>query len=137
MYRFLEHTADVCVECRGETFAALLQSATDALYAITLSNVQSGAEAYAVEKNLSLKANSRDEALVRWLQELIFLLETEGFVAGKVIFSYAEAEGVEAVVIGYQCRSDERTEEVKSATYHGLNVTQDSDGFVVQIIFDL
>ena len=137
MYRFLEHTADVCVECRGETFPALLQSATDALYAVALHGVRHDNHSDGPPKQVSLTADNYEEALVRWVQELIFLLETENFVADSIVFVQADSQRIVSQASGYVCAARERAEEVKSATYHGLRVEHKQEGFVAQIIFDL
>ena len=45
--------------------------------------------------------------------------------------------GANAHIAGYGCAAEDRAEEVKSATYHELEILETDDGFVGRIIFDL
>lgn len=134
MYRFLDHTADVQVECRGDGFPQLLAAAAQALYAVA---VREASQSATEHRSITLGYDSFEDGLVRWLQELIFLLDTEGFVGTRFEFVSATADGLAVTAGGHVCRADERAEEVKSATYHGLTVLQDSDGFMARFILDL
>lgn len=133
-YRFLEHTADARVECRADTFDGLLRAATDAFYHVTLTEVRDGR---GIRHVVDIVAPSHEEMVVRWLQELLFLLDTERFVAGHYTFEETEEGRVRAVLDGYICLSEERAVEVKAVTYHGLDVVENSEGFMARIIFDL
>ncbi|HUW62473.1 MAG TPA: archease [Candidatus Bathyarchaeia archaeon] len=139
-YKFLEHTADVQAECRAETFTGLLETAARALYSVALNKQRKSVKA---SHELFVCGASHEDAVVRWLQELVFLLETSGFVAVRFAWdgSHREApEGaltVRCTAAGYFCDPADRDEEVKGATYHGLNVEKTEEGFVARIIFDL
>ena len=133
-FRFLEHTADVRVECVGRTFAELLESAAAGLYAIALLERR---DDVSDERHVRAAGDSREETLIRWLQELNFLLDTDHFVATFFHFATVSERDVEAVASGYLCAPEERAEEVKSATYQQLAVRETGEGFVTQITFDL
>ena len=135
-FRFLEHTADVQVECSAATFAGLLETAAEALYAIALErkrNAQDVIRRVAVEG----ECRAREETLIRWLQELLFLLDTERFVAVRAEFHRVSDGAIEATLRGYACAPEERAEEIKSTTYHELAIRETDDGFVARVIFDL
>jgi SHS2 domain-containing protein len=133
-FRFLEHTADVQVECRASSFEGLLEEAARALYAIALSVVHDRRD---MERTVGVTAPCREEILVRWLQELLFLLDTQRFVATSYTLSMASEGCMNAVLDGYICRVKDRAKEVKSATYHGLKVSESDGGLVARVIFDL
>lgn len=133
-FRFLEHTADMRAECRAPTFTGVLETAAQALYALTLRETRAGRDSTCT---IAVKGSSREELLVRWLQELIFLLDVDRFVATEFTFSGDDPSGVTAEVRGYICLPDERAEEVKSATYHELEVRDTDEGCVAHVIFDL
>lgn len=133
-FRFLEHTADVQVECRAASFEELLEEAAHALYAIALSLVHDKRD---MERTVAVAAPCREEILVRWLQELLFLLDTQGFVATGFVFQTASKGCIEALVCGYICAVEERAQEVKSATYHGLDIGETNEGLAARVIFDL
>ncbi len=133
-FRFLDHTADVQVECRAETWSALLETAAEAFYAVTLRERR---DVCVITKTVAVTGAGGDEVLIRWLQELLFLLDTEHFVGARFEFDRAGDTEVVARVSGYACSREERAEEVKSATYHGLVVEAGEDGFLARFILDL
>ena len=133
-FRFLEHTADARIECVGRTFAELLEGAAAGLYAITLLKRRDEASD---ERLVRVIGNSREETLIRWLQELNYLLDIEHFVAATFRFAGAVEREVEAVASGFLCAPEERAEEVKSATYQQLTVRETDEGLMAQVTFDL
>jgi SHS2 domain-containing protein len=139
-YTFLEHTADVQAECRAETFTGLLETAARALYSVALDKQRKSVK---TSHDLSVSGANHEEVVVRWLQELVFLLETDGFVAVRFKWDVPRTdapEGAPAVhctAKGYVCDPEDRGEEVKGATYHGLNVEKTEAGFMARIVFDL
>ncbi|NIA13072.1 MAG: hypothetical protein GWP08_03245 [Nitrospiraceae bacterium] len=133
-YRFLEHTADALVECEAGAYPGILKAAADALYAVALAEHGVGVE---VERRVEVTGESREDLLVRWLQELLFLLETDHFVASEFAFDDAGDGAVSARLQGYTCPPEARAAEVKSATYHELSVRETADGFVARFILDV
>jgi SHS2 domain-containing protein len=133
-YRFLEHTADVQVELDAADFPGLLEAGTEALYALTLRERRNSV---GESETVFVTGDSREDILVRWLQELIFLLDTKGFVATAFALEENGSRAVAGVLEGYRCGPDERAEEVKSATYHEIEVRRQEDGFIARVIFDL
>lgn len=147
-YKFLEHTADVQAECQAETFTGLLEAAARALYSVALNKQHKFVRK---SHELFVSGASHEEVVIRWLQELVFLLETDGFVAVRFTWNGSHMEAPEGALTavphavltvhcraeGYFCDPDDRGEEVKGATYHGLNVEKTEEGFKARIIFDL
>lgn len=135
-FRFLEHTADALAECVAEDFGALLEAAAGALYALALRDTaQTGPPE---TRCVSLSGETLEDVLVLWLQELIYLLETESFVA--LVFDIeTAAEGLQASarLEGYRCEEKDRAREVKSATYHQIQVVQAAGGYSARVLFDL
>ena len=147
-YKFLEHTADVQAECQAPTFTGLLESAARALYSVALNKQHKSIK---TSHELFISGASHEEVLIRWLQELVFLLETDRFVAVRFAWNGSHMEAPEGALTdassavltihcaaeGYLCGPEDRGEEVKGATYHGLNVEKTNDAFTARIIFDL
>ena len=133
-FRFLEHTADALAECTGGSFEDLLKAAGQALYAVALERIPTGND---VVHDVALEADGREELLVRWLQELIYLLDVERFVATDCVFQVATRDTLQATLRGTTWEPDDRRTEVKAATYHGLAVRESAEGFTAQVLFDL
>ncbi len=133
-FRFLEHTADARIECTGRDFAELLESAAAGLYEIAVRERLSDTS---IERRIRVVGWNREDTLIRWLQELIFLLDTEQFVAAKFHFEAVSEQEVDVLADGYKCAPEERAEEVKSATYQQLSVRETEQGLLAQVTLDL
>ncbi|MCP4641694.1 MAG: archease [bacterium] len=137
-YRFLEHTADALVECHGESFRDLLETSAQALYSIACETVE---DRHTATHHVRVSGETYEEILIRWLQDLIFFLDTRCFIG--VVFDIPTLERgpdgfvVDAHVHGYSCEPDEREAEVKAATYHDMRVAKEEGGIVARIVFDL
>ncbi len=131
---FLDHTADLQVECRAENFLSLLETAAQALYAVAF-KIRSTRSIIA--RRFQLSAENRERLLIRWLQELIYLMDAERFVGTAFDLNEPSPGRLEAVVRGYVYRPEDRAEEVKAATYHGLEVTEGPQGCVARVTLDL
>jgi SHS2 domain-containing protein len=80
-------------------------------------------------------AHARDRAgmLVEILQELIYLADTEGFVADDAHASFENTE-LRVALRGRRTTVDPL---VKAATYHGLSFEQQHDGWHARVVFDV
>ncbi len=133
-YAFVDHTADVMADCWGRGFPALLMAAADALYETALEERRRDRDHI---QTIELSAQGREDMLIRWLQELLFLLDTEQFVGVSFSFQKASPERLAASVEGYRHMPEERGPEIKAATYHGLEVQREGDRYKARIVLDL
>lgn len=133
-FRFLEHPADIRFECCGKTAQELFESAAQALYAVALRSHRYAEE---ISRDILLQADGWEDLLIRWLQELIYLLDTERFVATRFAFKKIHDTGLHVHASGYLCQPCEREREVKAATYHGLQLARDGDGLRAELVLDL
>ena len=76
-FEFVPHTADIAVRLRSRTLGALFEAAaagfTEALTDLT-------SVTRATERRIDLAAPDLEQLLVDWLEELLFLFETQGFL---------------------------------------------------------
>ena len=133
-FRFLEHTADVRAECRAPDFPGLLESAARALYEVALVRTRARVDA---RRSVELRAADRDDLLIRWLQELLFLMDVERFVATNIEFEGVGATELKATVSGYTHEPEERATEVKAATHHGMHIEEHDGDLVATVVFDI
>ena len=133
-HTFVDHTADVMADCWGRGFSALLTAAADALYETALEERRRDREHV---QTIELSAQGWEDMLIRWLQELLFLLDAEQFVGVSFSFEEASPERLAARVEGYRHAPEERGPEIKAATYHGLEVQREGDRYKARIVLDL
>ena len=136
----LDHTADVGFELEASSLEALFQEARRALLMVVFEHPPE--EGGAVDA-VRLTAPDRETLLVRWLNELVYLIQATGFVPAGARIRLREAGdsgyALEARLTGAPLLLEEYgwQGEIKSATFHGLEVTNDEDGWHAQVILDV
>ncbi len=140
MIRMLDHTADVGFELRASSLEALFQEARRALLMVVFERPpEEGEETDTVR----LSGPDRETLLVRWLNELSYLIQDASFVpvGAEVLIEEAGGSGyaLEARLTGAPLLLEEYgwQGEIKSATFHGLVVTNDDDGWHARVILDV
>ena len=93
-YETFDHTADLGIRIFGQTYEELMANAAYALFDLLtdLDRVQETL-AYAIH----VEAAEREELLVRWLSELLFLSESQGFLFKRFQFSHLDQTSLLAV----------------------------------------
>lgn len=132
-YRLLEHTADAMVEVHGKDLAERFENAAYAMFdQITdLAKVEPKGELKIV-----IDAESREQLLVDFLQELLFVQDLEDFVFCKFKVT-TDGRKLEALCAGEKFDPKKHTKRsvVKGVTYHQLEFN-DKEGKVV-LLFDV
>ena len=135
-YDLVDHTADLGVIVRGASLADLFARAA-AVLADLLYDPGNVAEGETRER--ALEGADPEILLVRWLNELIVLRETEDFLWRGVEVELQGDHQLRAWLTGEifdPARHQVRT-GLKAATYHQLRVRSSVDGFEARIIFDV
>jgi protein archease len=141
-HRPLEHTADLGVELDAPSLDALFAEAAVAL-GDTLTPVAGVGSDLARE--LRVESSDTELLLVDFLNELLFLFETEGLIVASAQVQVECGAGTAGVARLRAHVRGERYDEtkhplrslVKAVTYHGLRVWRDGDRFRAQVLFDL
>ena len=136
-YEYIEHTADMGLLIRGKNLSDLLKNAAQGLFE-TIAVVDTVDETDSVE--IHLTAESVEDLLVGWLDELIFQHETKEIFFKRADIKDCSETEVSATVYGEPTNFDKHEVyiEIKSVTYHQLQVVRKRDGnWFAQVIFDL
>lgn len=142
-HRPLDHTADAGVEIDAPTRESLFAEAAVAL-ADTLTPI--AGVGVSIERQLEVSAADDELLLVDFLNEILFLFETEGLLVAEATVRLEGGEGdrrppvkLRAVLRGE--RYDERKHPlrslVKAVTYHGLRVWREDERWTGRVLFDL
>jgi SHS2 domain-containing protein len=135
-HRWLDHTADLALEVWAADEPALLLAAAAAI----VDALTEGApleDAPEVTRDLDLDALDAEDRIVRWLNEVLFLATVEGvFVTGGTLHLRG-AGGLSGRVLGRAAGPEAVRAEIKSATYHGLELRHDEGRVVAQIVLDV
>ena len=145
--REIEHTADLGMEVEADTLPELFARAAFGTMELVRGDEdgdvsadgdssarRSGGERRSVA--IDLPKDDLGTLLVRWLRELLYLQEVDGFVYGQADFERLDASGLRALVTA---RTDPEPpiRELKGVTYHGLEVERTDDGWRARVIFDI
>ncbi len=129
-YAWREHTAELELVVEGESERDVFIEAARAFGKLIERDDGGDSARHAIE----LKARDLGSLLVDWLDELIFLADTESFVPERVR-SLELAQGrLRAVVEGRRAPFDPL---VKAATYHGLRFELDRDRWRAHVVLDV
>lgn len=132
-YRMLEHTADALVEVHGRTLDERFANAAYAMFDLItdLTKVEPKGELKVV-----LEADNREQLLVDFLQELLFVHDTEDLVFSEFDVM-TDGRKLESSVRGEKFDERKHTKRslVKGVTYHGLQF--DDERGTVTLLFDV
>jgi SHS2 domain-containing protein len=136
MHETFEHTADIGLRIRAESFESLLAEAGKALFSTMVANLDSVRPVKEVQ--FSVKGTDYEELLHDWLAELLFT-----FHAARMVFAdftvRMTGEGIAAVGRGepIDFGRHEIDVEVKAITWHELKIEHVADGLQAEVIVDI
>jgi SHS2 domain-containing protein len=134
-YRILEHTADMGIEASGETLEEVLVQAARGVMEII-----SGAAALPrEERTVEISAGEGGELLVNWLNEILFLFDSERFFPAEFVIEQATENRIRARIVGehFDPQRHPVDREIKAATYHQLKLEQGKEGWRARVYLDL
>ncbi len=134
-YEQIDISGDAGLRIRGVTVEELFEHA-----AIGMSELIADTSTIkeTERKEISLSSDSHESLLVLWLNELVFLFDTHGFI-GKFFSVRILGNMLKATVSGGFFNPDinEGRLLVKAATYNSLSLTKYNSGWEATVIFDI
>ena len=149
-FEFLEHTADAKFRAYGKTLGDAFANAAVAMFSIMTdcSKVKP-----VVKKRVSVHASDVKALLYSFLEELVFMMDTEDFLLSRVdalsIVNSAAGKGgnaqasgarqyaLKATVSGDKAQGYETQSLVKAVTYSEMEVTERKGASWVQVVVDI
>ncbi len=136
-HKFINHTADIAFDVSADSLEELFLESAKAWRISAVGDI-SGKALSNITFNIS--AESLEELLVNFLNELNFLLLTKKWL--PIIFNNVLIDQSKflfsANVSGFQIDSSvEIKEEVKSVTYHQMNIVNTDKKFLTRVVFDI
>ncbi len=135
-YRIFEHTADLGVEIYGTDERALFRNA-----ALALSDIMTdrrrlrGRE----EREIVAEGGDREEMLVNFLREVLYLYNGEGWLLQDCVISEMNTFHLRAAATGEPFARGRHTMEVeiKAITYHRAQIQRAEQGWTGRVICDV
>lgn len=137
-YEYIDHTADVGVKAYGSDLRQVFANAALGLVDFMVETIDDpGRGGKTFEINLT--AEDQEQLLVDWLNEVIFIMETESVVLNEFDVLVLEEKTFKANVSGhtYNEKNHRYKTEVKSATYHMLEIGRENDKYFGKILLDI
>lgn len=135
-YEQIPHTADIAVKVYGKDLKGLFTNAAFGMFDIIadLDGMKSS-----VSIDVDLKAPSKEELLVSWLDELLYNFYTKDIIFFEFNISSINAGQLVARAYGRHVGENRNRlkTEIKAATYHDLNIKESGEGYSVDIVFDV
>jgi len=129
----IEHTADIGIRVWGTSYEELFENAFRGIMEI-ITDENTGANDV---KFLHISSLNRETLLVDFLNEILYLINSEGWLPADVKVRIYENE-LDAELSGSGIKSKDAVEvEVKSATYHKLKIEEKDGKFETAIYFDV
>jgi SHS2 domain-containing protein len=134
-YEYFEHTADIGLRAYGTDLAEVFANAARGLSALM---VQPATVRPRQERQVTLPGGDLTELLVEWLNEILFLVDSEGFLVADAVVQEASERGLRATLRGEPADPARHRllMGVKAATYHQVQVRCDQ-GCLAQVILDV
>ena len=137
-YEYLKHTADLKVKAYGKTleeaFANVAIGGFDFL--TPTSKVQKK-----VEKKISITAKRVESLLYDFLEELLFLLDTDSFMINSFrdmkIKQEKDSFSLECTALGDNYKNYHVKGDIKAITYSEMEIKKENDGFIVIVVLDI
>ncbi len=135
-FRLIEHTADMGIEALGETREELFMQAARGLVAALGAETRGEVRE---EKAVNLQGEDGAELLVLWLNEILYLLEIQGFFPVAFKVETADEHRLRAAVGGepFDPERHPLEREVKAVTYHRLSLEHLESGWFARVYVDL
>jgi SHS2 domain-containing protein len=133
-FKFLEHTADVKFQAYGKNLKEVYENSGLAF----ISLVYQGKIKNVKTKKIKLKGKDLESLMYNFLEEILFLIDSEGFLAGnsKVKIDEKKKELV-AEFSGDNIKNYKAEMAIKAVTYNEMFVKKTKSGWVSQVVLDV
>lgn len=132
-FEFLDHPSDLLIKTSGKTaeevFSNMMEAVASYLGGESIVSLEVENKPYSI----NIKGDSFLNLLIRYLNEILFLTETEGKIFTKAEFEELSENSLKAKVYGV---ASDFIEQIKSATYQS-SFKKINGGFEAKVLFDI
>ncbi|MBN2169605.1 MAG: archease [Actinobacteria bacterium] len=134
-FRVIEHTADIGIEVEAPSLRELFEGAAEAMMHI----ISPKASKPETPKSISLDAEDIEALLYSWLNEILFIVFSEGIIPSVFKVESINERALKAEMSGelYSPGKLELQTEIKGATFHGMYVVEKDGTWTARVIFDV
>jgi len=139
-YEQVDIAGDAGLRIRGRNLEELLKNAAKGLFDMITDIDRIEVEE---DRQLTIEAENMEDLLIRWLNDLIFTFDSEGFIAKECDLNINQTTNrglrLRAFLHGENFDPDRHESRllIKAATYHNLSITKRDDLWEAIVIFDI
>lgn len=135
-WEVFEHTADVGLHAFGRNLRELFAHVAQGMESLMVSPEQVRIQ---VSREINVEGHDAISLLVNWLNELIFLFNTEYLIFCRFEIDDLTETSLHAIARGeaYDAQRHDLSSAIKAATWHEAIVEQVEGGYRATIIFDI
>jgi SHS2 domain-containing protein len=130
MHEWRDHTAEIELAIEAAAAEDVFAEAAAALGEL----IGLGEDGKPAQHELALAAGDLPALLVAWIDELIFLADTESFVPHGASDVRLDGSSIQATVAGTRARLEPL---VKAATFHGLHFARENSAWQARVVLDV
>ncbi|MEM0231156.1 MAG: archease [Candidatus Woesearchaeota archaeon] len=135
-FEFLPKTADIKLRAFGRSFEEALENAAQAMTSLMVEGSVKGT----TKREIEVVSDSREELAVKFLEELLFLRDSEGLLLSRIEGIRVKREKMRfklnAVITFDSIRNYEYREVVKAVTFNELKLFRSGNKVVLQVVLD-
>ncbi len=136
-HNFIDHTADIAFDVSADSLEELFVESAKAWRICVVGDISGKSLS---EKNINLNAGSLEELLVNFLNEINYFLLSKKWLC--VIFNKIsinqELKTISALASGFELESSiQIKEEIKSVTYHQMEIKKINGKYLTRVVFDI
>ena len=138
-YKFINHTADIGVKLEGSTLEEMFTAGVEAWLVSVIDNKNLIADDLL---DIDILANSKEELLVSFLNELNFMITTKKWLCVSIqsikIFEDSHGCEISAELNGVKVKNNfPLKHEIKSVTYHQMAIVKKKNLYSTCVVFDI
>lgn len=139
-FEFIDISGDAGVRAFGNTFDEVFAHTAKGMYKLV-----TDVEKLEIEKSIriTLESHSLESLLVKWLNELIFHIDTDGFIGKEIriisLDTDSDTKSIDSVMAGGKLNQSRHEVGLllKAATYHKLKLYERDGLLFAEVIFDI
>ena len=132
-FKFIEHTADIKFQAFGNSLEEAFKNSALAMSKSILDEKLKGK----ISKKIKARGKDSERLLYDFLEELLFLFDSENFLVTEVKSIKIKEGELVAEVLGVNAEKYEMDNHIKSVTYNDMFVKKEKNKWITQVVLDV
>jgi SHS2 domain-containing protein len=134
-FKFLNHTADIKFQSFGKDIKEVFENSALAMF----NSMYDGKVKSKINKKIKVKGKDFESLLYNFLEELLFLLDSENFFLSKIKKIKIDEKNfkIKSEISGDDAKNYEIHSDVKAITYNEMFVKKIKNKWVAQVVLDV